>query len=144
MARGAGPAGPRQVFCYHCDHPLMVGAMAMSTNCPGCNKPIILEDIVVKSYKAVFNVETCGKLIVKKGGRVVAQKRIVAHAGIESDGVIQCKTAITGSHVRLGKKSEWRGDLRTPTLIVEPGAKIQTSHFSVPDDPLEHLKKNDQ
>ena len=83
----------------------------MSTSCPGCHKSVLLEDIVVKGYKGVTNLETCGKLIVGRRGHAVAKNRIVAHSGIEVKGRVQCGHALTASRVTLFGKSEWRGDL---------------------------------
>jgi len=116
----------------------------MSTSCPGCHKPVIVEDIVVKSYKPVFNVETCGKLIVRRNGRVLAQKRVVAHEGIEVEGFLQCKEAESSGLVQIGPKAEWQGDLRSPVLSVEAGAKIRGGHFRIPDDPLADAKREDK
>lgn len=135
------PSPQREVICYRCGHRIAIGARTMSTSCPGCHKPVIVEDIVVKGYKGVFNVETCGKLIVPKKGRVVAQKKIIAHGGIEVEGVCECKEAITGGHVHLGKKAEWRGNLNAPSLSVEAGAKIRDAYMKIPDNPIEGLSK---
>jgi len=124
------------VYCYLCGHPIQVGGRTMSTSCPGCNKPVIVEDIVVKDYRGVVKLETCGKLIVKRRGRVSAQQRVVAHEGIEVEGVLHCKQALTAGKVWIGPKAEWRGDLQAPTLIVEEGAKLERGYFEVPHDPV--------
>src|SRR5262245_5007112 len=70
------PEGAHDIICYHCGHKIMVGGRAQSTSCPGCHKRVMIEDIVVKAYQAVLSLETCGKLIVPKGGQVVAQQRV--------------------------------------------------------------------
>ena len=128
--------GPYHVHCYHCGRRIEVGARAMSTACPGCGKPVKIEDIVIKSYYAVTNIETCGKLIIKRRGRVSAVKKIVAHKGIELEGKLQCKEAHCAGTVRIGKKAEWKGDLRAMSLVTQPGGKILGGRFTVPDDPL--------
>jgi len=128
----AKPQGQRQVSCYHCGHPFMVGGRAMSTPCPKCNRPVLIEDVVVKGYKGVISVETCGKLIVKRLGRVVAQQRIVAHQGIEVEGTVECRQVFSGGTVRIGPKGVWKGDLKAAALEVREGARIRASHFMIP------------
>ncbi|MFG0328838.1 MAG: hypothetical protein ACF8PN_02960 [Phycisphaerales bacterium] len=137
----AKPIRTRTVYCYNCGHPIEVGRRTMSTSCPGCSKPVIVEDIVVKSYKGVMAVETCGKLVVSKRGHVVAKKRVIAHGGIEVDGKLQCGEAIAAGPVRLGGKSEWKGNLRATSLKIELGAKIHGGLFQIPVDPLEKQKQ---
>ena len=123
---------PHQVICYHCNRPITVGGMTQSTSCPSCHKRVIIEDIVIPAYHAVINVETCGKLIVRKSGQVVAQKRVIALNGIEMEGKLQCQEAITPRHVYIGAKAEWRGDLRAGSLDVKPGAQIHRGYFVIP------------
>lgn len=134
--------GPSHVYCYHCGHRIEVGGLTMSTACPACHKAVVTEDIVVKGYKPVVTIETCGRLIVPARGRVVVQKRIIAHAGIELHGKVQCPYALTTGHVSMGRKAEWKGDLRARSLTVEPGAKIFGGHFTVPDDPLAEFRSD--
>ena len=129
--------GPLYVYCYFCGRRIEVGPRTMSTSCPGCHKSVLLEDIVVKGYKGVTNLETCGKLIVSRRGHAVAKNRIVAHSGIEVKGRVQCGHALTAGRVTLFGKAEWRGDLRAPSLVVEQGAVIISGWFKVPEDPLE-------
>jgi hypothetical protein len=127
----AKASGPKTIFCYHCGHRLEVSFRTKSTPCPGCYKSLLVEDIVVKSYRGVINLETCGKLIVRKKGHAVAQNRIVAQEGIELDGRLRCIEALTGGEVWLSKRSEWKGDLKAGTLVVEEGAVIREGRFLV-------------
>jgi hypothetical protein len=125
---------PRTVLCYHCRTKFDVGGMAMSRPCPHCHKPVLIEDVVVRAYKPVVKLETCGKLIVRKGGRVNA-KHIEAQLGIECEGAIHGAT-VSGGRVLLGKNAEWRGDLDAPSLSVKAGAKILGGYFRIPSNPL--------
>ena len=113
----------------------------MSIPCPGCNKPVLIEDVIVKGYKGVITVETCGKLIVRRRGRVVAQQRIIAHQGIEVEGTVESPRVMSGGPVRIGPKGVWKGDLRAPSLEVQEGAKIRNSHFTIPYRPRKSAKK---
>ena len=133
MARNKGP---RTVQCYHCRHRFEVGGRAQSTSCPKCNKPLIVEDIVVDKLKAgLIELRTCGSITVKKKGRVMAD-RIEAHGGIICEGVIEAKSVISGKTLELGKAATYRGDLKAPAVKMALGAKVRASVFEVPSDPL--------
>jgi len=121
-----------------------VGARTMSKPCPSCNKSLLIEDIVVKRYSGLINIETCGKLIVGKLGQAVAKNRIVALGGIEVEGRLDCKHALCAGKVKIGKKAEWKGDLYAVSLEVESGAVIQESRFKIPDDPLAEFRHQEE
>lgn len=124
------------VHCYFCGHLIDAGPRTMSTVCPGCNRKVLVEDVVVKGYTGVVNLETCGKLIVLRRGHAAAQNRIVALAGIEVKGRLHCIHAFTAGRTTIGSKAEWRGDLQALSLVVEPGAVIEGGRFKIPEDPL--------
>jgi hypothetical protein len=129
------PDPPRQVVCYHCGHDLEVSGRAMSTSCPECNRALVIEDMKVKGYIAVNTLETCGRLLIPKRKQVVVQTHVVAQAGIELLGKLECDQAISRGPVILGPKAEWTGDLRAPALVVAAGAKIHGGYFLIPDMP---------
>ena len=127
---------PREVQCYHCRHRFEVGGRAQSTSCPACNKPLIVKDEVIDRMRiGLRELRTCGKIIVKKKGRLAAE-HIEAHGGIECDGVIDAKHVVSGQTVRLGPKASYRGDLEAPAVEMAAGAKVAPSLFQVPADPL--------
>ncbi len=135
MARNKGP---RTVQCYHCRHRFEVGGRAQSTSCPGCNKPLIVEDKVFDAKASGIGrvrIQTCGSVTVKKGGRVTAEL-VEAHGGIICDGVIEAKHVISGKTLVLGKTASFRGDLHAPAVAMALGAKVRASQFAVPSDPL--------
>lgn len=134
MARNTGP---RTVQCYHCKHRFEVGGRTQSTSCPGCNKPLIVEDIVVDRLRAgLVELRTCGKVTIQKKGRLMVAKGVEAHGGIECDGVLEAKFVISGKTAILGPKCQWHSDLTAPAAIIHDGAKIKPSRFNVPGDPL--------
>ena len=95
----------------------------MSTTCPGCNRAIKVEDIVVKTYIPVIDLQTCGMIRIAKRGRVAA-KRIQGGAGIICDGAME-GTIETDGDVRLGPKASWKGkSLSSRSLSVAEGAKL--------------------
>ena len=76
--------GPRKVQCYHCRHRFEVGGRAQSTSCPGCNKPLIVEDKVFDAKSSGIGrikIQTCGSILVKKKGHIAADL-VEAHGGI--------------------------------------------------------------
>lgn len=95
----------------------------MSTACPKCNRAIKIEDVKVKSYLPVNDLQTCGKIIIAKNGRVVA-KRIQAGDGIVCDGVLEGAVETEGD-VKLGVKATWKGrQLLARSLHIADGAKL--------------------
>ncbi len=129
-------AGPRTVQCYHCRHRFEVGGRAQSTSCPGCNKPLIVGDVDVKQLKGPLKeVRTCGRIIVRKKGRLMAEY-VEAHGGIDNQGVIDARHVVCGSVIRLAPKSQFKGDLVAPSLEIQLGARILGGLFAVPEDPL--------
>lgn len=108
--------------------------MAISISCPKCAKALVIEDVIIKTAHSVRKIQTCGKLIVEKKGRCVAQL-IEAQGGVEVEGYIEGKV-FSGGHVRIGAKASWKGDLSAPSLVVELGGKIDRGYFVIPEDAL--------
>jgi len=118
------PAGPRPIHCYLCGHGFDVPARAMSTTCPACNKAIQVEDVVVKSYLPVTDLQTCGRISVTARGRVAA-KRVRGGGGIDCDGAIEGSIETEGVVV-LGPKASWKGPvLRSRHLEIADGARLE-------------------
>jgi len=107
----------------------------MSTSCPECNRPLVIEDVTVRSYLGVNVLETCGRLLVPKRKQLSVQGHVVAHGGIEVQGRLSCARAISRGPVLLGPKSDWEGDLRAPSLMIREGAVVQSGRSSIPEDP---------
>lgn len=127
------------IECYLCGRRQEVSVKALSTNCPGCNKAIRIEDLVVNTYTPVNDLETCGRIVVTKKGRVAA-KRIRAGDGIECEGTLHGAVETPGD-VTLGAKAEWKGaTLRSRRLVVTDGVKLEgriTVPWAKPVDPGE-------
>jgi cytoskeletal protein CcmA (bactofilin family) len=95
----------------------------MSTTCPGCHKAIKIEDVVVKSYIPVVDLQTCGSIRIAKRGRVAAQ-RIQCGDGIVCEGAIEGSIETEGD-VHLGPKAFWKGKtLQSRALKIAAGAKL--------------------
>ena len=130
--------GPRMIQCYHCRHRFEVGGRAQSTSCPGCNKPLIVEDLVFDKKKSGIGrvkIQTCGSITVKKGGRITAEL-VEGHGGITCHGTIEAKEVISGKVMVLAKTSLFYGNLKAPGVDMALGAKVKPSLFEVPSDPL--------
>ncbi len=106
----------------------------MSTSCPHCHKPVIVQDVIVKGLKTTQKLQTCGRVIIKSRGRVMAGK-IEAHGGIEVLGALS-GNVVSGGPVVIGPKGRWKGDCRAPTLEVKLGARIESGFFEIPTDCL--------
>ena len=113
----------RAIRCYLCGHLFEVSTKTMSTTCAGCNRAIKVEDVIVKSYVPVNDLQTCGKITITKRGRVAA-RRIQSGEGIECDGSMEGSVETDGA-VRLGPKAFWKGRaLQSRSLAVEDGAQL--------------------
>ncbi len=123
------------VQCYQCDHRFEVGGSAQSTSCPGCNRPVMVADQIIKGQRGpIRELKTCGKVVVGKRGRLICQ-HIVAHAGLECEGIIDAKTVMSNTRVVLGPKANFRGDLTAPGVDIAQGAVIQSSYFRIGEPP---------
>ncbi len=125
----AKPTPPRTVQCYHCRHRFEVSPQTMTTVCPKCSKPLTVEDVVIKTAHSVRKIQTCGKLVVQKKGRVIAQT-VEAIGGVEVEGILEAKV-ISGGRVRIGAGGQWRGDCAAPSLEVEQGGRIDGGFFEI-------------
>jgi cytoskeletal protein CcmA (bactofilin family) len=92
----------------------------------------MIEDVVVKTYQAVRKIQTCGRVIVQKKGRVVAQL-VEAHEGVVVEGILE-SIVISGGLVKIAAKAQWKGDCRAPSLTTEDGCVINGGYFVIPDD----------
>jgi hypothetical protein len=113
----------RTIRCYLCGHRSEVSARTMSTTCPKCNKAIKVEDVTVKSYLPVNDLQTCGWVKITKNGRVVA-KRIQSGEGVVCEGTIEAAIETDGP-VTFGPKASWKGARLTGrSLTIADGAKV--------------------
>ena len=124
------PQLKRDIRCYFCGHTFQVSQKTMSVPCPHCNKALKVEDIAVKTYLPVNDLQTCGKISIAKNGRVVA-KLIRAGDGIECEGTLEGAIETDGQ-IQLGPKASWKGkSLFGTKLEIADGAKL-VGHVKVP------------
>lgn len=124
----------RAVVCYHCRRGFAAALRAMMLTCPHCYKPVKVNDIVVRRAHHAPRVETCGRIFVDRRGWVSAG---VVHAGegIEVQGTLDARRVVAGP-VHLGPRASWRGDLRAPSVHLEPGARVAAGFFEIgPGEP---------
>lgn len=120
----------KSVQCYHCQRRFEVSGRAMSTSCPGCHKPVIVQDVIVTGLKTTQKLQTCGRVVIKSRGRVIAGL-IQAQGGVEVHGALNGDVA-SGGPIVIGSKARWKGNCRAPTLLVQLGAKIESGFFEIP------------
>ena len=122
---------PRQTIrCYLCGQVFEVSLRTMSTTCTGCHKAIKVEDVQVKSYLPVNDLQTCGRIKVTRRGRVAA-KRLQSGRGLICEGSVEGAIETDGA-VELGSRSSWKGPLlQSSTLVVADGATLH-GHVLVP------------
>lgn len=123
------PVPTRDIRCLHCDHAFGVARAAMVLTCPVCYKRIRVEDVVVNTARAMGRVETCGRVVVRRGGKVTASV-VLASEAVEVLGEMQAGTVVAPV-VYIGPKATWRGDLTAARIVVEPGAKVLGGRFRI-------------
>lgn len=113
----------RSIRCYFCGHTFEVSTRTMSVPCPKCNKALKVEDITVKSYLPVNDLQTCGRITIAKNGRVVA-KVIRSGDGIDCEGTLEGALETDGPII-LGDKASWKGkSLMCKSIAIAEGAKL--------------------
>lgn len=124
MAIRRARTGTRTIHCYLCGHAFEVSGRTMSTTCPGCNKAIQVEDVVVKSYLPVNDLATCGRIQISRRGRIAA-KTVRGGDGITVEGTVEGSIE-TQAGVSFGPKSHWKGGtLRSPSVEIKDGASLE-------------------
>lgn len=123
MAKAKATPARRTIRCYLCGHRSEVSLRTMSTTCPGCNRAIKVEDVTVKTYLPVNDLQTCGTITITAKGRVVA-KRIQCGGNLVCEGTIEAAVESDGE-VSLGPKASWKGQqLLSRALTIADGAKL--------------------
>ena len=106
----------------------------MTFPCPGCHQSIQTEDVVVATLKSVVKLQTCGRVVVERKGRISASF-VEAHGGVNVLGTMEANV-LSGGPVWIGPKAVWKGDCRAPSLRVEAGGTIRSGYFVIPDHSL--------
>lgn len=133
------PSTVRTVQCYHCHRHFDVPGKAMSLSCPWCYRRVTLSDIVVKDECFAKALQTCGRIVVQKKGRLVASL-IEARLGVETFGVIEGKVR-SGCRLYIGPQGRLRGDAIAPSIWIEPGGAMEGGLLHIgpaPEQPGEH------
>lgn len=120
------PTAVKTVACHHCGKMAEFPKRAMSAVCPHCNKRLILEDVVIRSYHAVRELATCGDVMVERKGHVVAAiKSLSLTIRGKVDGQVTARERVV-----LGKTCVLTGSISAPCLEVEIGA-VMDCHVSI-------------
>ena len=119
----------RMVRCYHCEERFAISAKAMTVSCPACSRALMVEDVVIKTTHSVRKLQTCGRIVIQKRARVIADL-VVGQEGIEVLGVLEAKYAKAG-HVHVRLKGRWAGDCETHHVVVDAGAVVTQGNFVI-------------
>ena len=97
--------------------------------CPGCYQRVRVEDIVINADVVERALETCGRLLIDRRGRV-RTGRLAAGLSIEIRGQVAAGEVVT-DRLYVGARAVISGDCRAGALVIEPGAVIGGGRFSV-------------
>ena len=125
----ARTAPSRTVCCLHCGAGFTVAAQAMVLTCPSCYKRVTVQDIVINTAQNMARVETCGRVVVRRGGKITAGV-VLATVGVEVLGELYAG-AVCAPVVHIGPRAVWRGDLSAARVIIEPGARVLSGRFRI-------------
>ena len=110
----------RQIACPYCEQAFEVAERTMSLFCPHCRQRVILENFKIKTYHATRDFVTAGDVTVERRGTLSAPSRV---------GSLTVKGKVWGSvqarrHVCIKKTGLIKGDLVSPTLVVDDGGVL--------------------
>lgn len=88
-----------------------------------------VDDIVINRLESVRRLQTCGRVVVQKTGRVFAQS-VEAQAGVQVEGVLEANV-VSGGPVRIGPSAVWKGDCSAPRLSIALGGTILAGFFQI-------------
>ena len=110
------------IRCLYCRQQLEVARRALTTTCKFCHKPLKLEGIAIKHYKARRQIATLGVITVEKRGTVVTELILCGRLVVR--GKIKGRIESQGP-VLIGRDAEVKGDVTAPTLAVGAGAVLE-------------------
>jgi cytoskeletal protein CcmA (bactofilin family) len=110
----------RNVQCPHCDGPIEVGGMTISTVCPSCMKTARVEDLKVDTYWAGSEFYTAGSVTVEPRAVLVAKVRATR---MDVDGEVKGPIHLREG-IHIGKKGRVVGDVRATSLKIDEGAVL--------------------
>lgn len=119
----------RTVRCYLCGKPFDAPGRAISLSCPWCYRRVTLDDVVIREECYTNRVQTCGRIVVLKRGRLHAGI-VESSLGVEVYGFIEGKIR---SHARLyvAPKGCIKGEAWAPTVQLEPGAIVDGAALKI-------------
>lgn len=115
--------------CFACGGDFVASTRAVSARCPHCGRSVALQDIVITGPRWMGTVQTCGRVIVERKGKLVASL-VETGAGVAVLGAIEARVVSQG-FVLLGAKGKWKGDCRAVTILMEPGAQVDGGKFEI-------------
>lgn len=124
----------RTVRCVHCAGSFVVPGSAMVLTCPHCYKRVRVDDVVVTGSQIHGRVETCGSVVVRRGGKFNVEV-LKAGMGLLVEGELRTGSAVAPMVV-MGPEALWRGDLQTAKLDLHPQARILSGRFRIRPDRL--------
>lgn len=122
----------RTVRCVHCAGPFVVPGAAQVLTCPNCYKRVRVDDVVVTGSQIHGRVETCGSVVIRRGGRFQVEV-LKAGMGLLVEGEVRTAHA-AAPMVVMGPAAVWHGDLQTAKLDLHPLARITGGRFRVRPD----------
>lgn len=122
-------ASLRTVLCVSCRGLFRVPEKATILTCPNCHRRVRVDDVVVDEEQHTRRLETCGRIIVRRRGRVFADV-VCAALGIDVLGELHAQS-VTTSRAYIGPRAVWTGDCVASAIVIETGAQIRGGKFRI-------------
>jgi len=133
---------PKTVRCYRCGVATRASSKAMTTSCTNCFQRIDVRDRVIKISSFGSELCTCGDVTITRRARSTT-KVILAGGRVrifgEARGLI-----LAGEAVEVGPGGVLLGGAVTPSLELDPRARVEGGPFRVSFDPLGVLTSADE
>jgi len=120
----------RVVRCLHCAAAVRVPDAATVLTCPTCYQRVRVEDVVVENELVLPRLETCGRIVIRRRGRLYTRLGVRASLGVEVLGELQAET-VNSCRVYIGPQATFRGDCQAGGITVETGATILGGRFQI-------------
>jgi|GEM_PF-2329383 len=110
----------KKVCCHYCGRDLLVSTFAFSVVCPNCCQRLSVEDYIIKSYREVSGIDTCGTMLVTQKGDLRAKLRV---RDLDIQGRVNGTVQASGK-VTVAPNAHLEGNITARSLEVNEGAHL--------------------
>lgn len=114
---------PVEVTCYRCAKSSTHSPFAETATCPHCAGRLQIGDVHIKEGHWGTSIQTTGNVIIDQNAQVHANL-IICSGNLIIAGKVHAM-CICGGTATIAQSADLQGGVRTPSLILQPGATIR-------------------